>query len=655
MRSLYTFWMVIAITLTAGVHGLLADSTKPDVNDAKRIKCGDIPSPSPGNRCNVTPGATNRTALALRGVVLTIDTIFEGGEVLIDDSGIIRYVGCSSERPAALNSLASASTRVDCAEGVISPGLINLHDHLDFNHNGPAPASATRYNHRNDWRPTQTATSNPTQLRQTWNEMRHVMTGTTSMASSSGILGFARNLDLGSVFAFVDLLWNVGGFPIIGGIPTQPIETPTVILSDTFPLEENSDFTQNAGDCSLFPDYPSLAGLKGPSDVFLPHAAEGINAAALNELACLTSTANNGVDINDGDNGFIHGMAINAEIAKKLADQGSSLIWSPRSNASYYGNTAPVRMLKNQGVLIALGTDWNVSGSATMPRELTCAAEWNEKYLDHAFTDRELWLMATYNAALTLNDMDKSNAGEQVAARIGSLSPGLYGDISVFDGTGYENPYRAIIDANAERTLLVLRRISLPFSQFPLNILPYAGSIALYGDANILSGLPDTLHEVVAPGFGVNKNLLCETINVCGVQKKICPLRESWWFGVAGVGSPVTYQFHLAPANAGSYELFSCGTPTDEPVCTPSRPGEYAGTSVTTGPFKDSDGDGIFDPQDNCKKVFNPIRPMDGGVQADVDGDGKGDACDKCPLDFGTSCTAVDPYTGEIMNIDDAE
>ena len=66
-------------------------------------------------------------------------------------------------------------------------------------------------------------------------------------------------------------------------------------------------------------------------------------------------------------------------------------------------------------------------------------------------------------------------------------------------------------------------------------------------------------------------------------------------------------------------------------------------------------GGNIVDNRDNCRKVFNPVRPMDGGVQADSDGDGKGDACDKCPLDVGPECTAIDPYTGETVYITDGD
>src|SRR5262249_14450747 len=50
---------------------------------------------------------------------------------------------------------------------------------------------------------------------------------------------------------------------------------------------------------------------------------------------------------------------------------------------------------------------------------------------------------------------------------------------------------------------------------------------------------------------------------------------------------------------------------------------------------------GIPNAQDNCSTVFNPIRPVDAGKQADADGDGIGDACDPCPLDAGAMSCAL--------------
>ena len=49
---------------------------------------------------------------------------------------------------------------------------------------------------------------------------------------------------------------------------------------------------------------------------------------------------------------------------------GTRLIWSPRSNISLYGVTAGVQIFHRLGGVIALGTDWSYSGSATVPREL---------------------------------------------------------------------------------------------------------------------------------------------------------------------------------------------------------------------------------------------------------------------------------------------
>ena len=54
--------------------------------------------------------------------------------------------------------------------------------------------------------------------------------------------------------------------------------------------------------------------------------------------------------------------------------KGISLIWSPRSNVALYGDTAPVTLYDRMGVNIGLGTDWLISGSMNMLRELACAA-----------------------------------------------------------------------------------------------------------------------------------------------------------------------------------------------------------------------------------------------------------------------------------------
>jgi len=589
----------------AGNSENIGSRKKLKAKGVKVVFCEELPVPVTGQVCETVTGGN---ALQIKGNVLGIEKVFQGGEVLIDETGLIRYVGCSADRPADLDAVASEATKIECADGVISPGLINPHDHLYYNHNFPFPETGERYNHRNDWRPNSYAPSDYEQAKVTWSELRQVMTGTTSIIGSGSELGVLRNLDppWWSFPYYDDMLWDVF------------TEAPAEIVSDTFPLENGGDYIQNEGSCS---DYPYLGRQKDEyTNVYVPHVAEGINEAAHNEFLCLSSTDNGGVDLVDGNFAMIHGIALNAFDGYTLAADNASVIWSPRSNISLYGNTAPVSMLKNQGVLISLSTDWTPSGSMNIGRELICADQLNKDYFDEVFTDRELWLMVTSNPAKALHVDD----------RIGSLKAGLFGDIAIYDGRDAENPYRAIIEADARSTILVMRRSSLPFSL--MDGPKYIGSVALYGDAELLQSLPPTLHDVYAPYFGVTAPL-CEPVDVCGVEKYACPLRETWWAQLADPSLNYFSFSDLATANTDSYPLYYCEAPPDEPTCVPSRPGEYDGSLVLQGPNKDRDGDGIIDSKDNCPRIFNPIRPMDDGIQADSDGDGRGDACDKHPLD----------------------
>lgn len=573
--------------------------------------------------CKVTQGSG---VLRIAGTVLTPDAIYRDGEVLLDETGLIEFVGCPEARPVATEEVVSSATHVVCPQGVVSPGIINTHEHLFFSHNPPVPDNGVRYDHRNEWRPLISAPQRTDPLQVMWSELRHVMTGVTSIAGAGSTslpgvgasLGFLRNLDVANLPLADDNLWSL------------PDESPVVIVGDTFPLEAPGDYVQVTGDCSGFPQFPVLGRAAfEQADVYLPHAAEGTNAAARNEFRCLTSSDRGGDNALRGATGFINGIALQAEDGARLAESGGALIWTPRSNIALYGDTAPVTMLDRQGVLLALGTDWAATGSATMPRELFCAASFNDEYLGRYFTDQHLWRMVTVDAARVL----------QVDDRLGSLSPGMFGDIAVFDGRDYENPYRAIFEAQASDIALVLRRAFDPVGsrQAPFT---YFGSPPLYGDAALVAQLGSGLHRQAADELGFGGSL-CETLDVCGVEKHVCIGAETYWqglvanglpFSVAGPRRPVSLA-ELTAANTASAALFSCGSVENEPTCVPMRPGEYSGAIGEQGDGRDSDGDGVLDDSDNCSTVFNPPRVMDNGLQADADGDGRGDRCDPCPLD----------------------
>ncbi len=576
-----------------------------------------------GAVCEVIEGSAD---LRIAGTILTPDAIYRDGEVLLDDTGLIRFAGCPERRPGDLALDVPSASEVRCPEGIVSPGLVNTHEHLFFSHNPPVPDTGERYSHRNEWRPFIDAPQRTDSLQVLWSELRHVMTGVTSTAGGGSTgppgvgasLGFLRNLDVANLPLADDHLWDLD------------TEEPVVIVGDTFPLESPGDYVQVTGDCSEFPQFPNLGRAAfGAVDVYLPHAAEGTNAAARNEFRCLTSGERNGDDALVGPTGIINGIALNAQDGARLAAADAALIWTPRSNIALYGDTAPVTMLDRQGVLLALGTDWAPTGSSTMPRELTCAAQFNDRYLDGHFSDYALWRMVTVDAARTL----------RVDDRIGALAAGFFGDIAVFDGRGYTNPYRAIFEADASRVALVLRRAFDPAGR-TFSPGTYFGSPPLFGDAALVDGLGVGLHSSVAATVGFT-GTLCESLTVCGVAKRVCLGAETYWQELVGVLFPASLAGPRRPvsldelrqANSDSTALFSCGAPAVEPTCTPMRPGEYDGSIGETGGVRDSDGDGVRDADDNCRRVFNPPRVMDEGLQADADGDGRGDRCDPCPLD----------------------
>lgn len=531
--------------------------------EPERIVCEERPALT-GATCAVTPGG-DRTLIT--GDVLTDTAIYVGGEVLVGSSGQIECVGCD----CPFTDLEPAPTLLDCPGAAVSAGLINGHDHITYTYDAPGDWGDERFEHRHDWREGVrghndirygSQTSDPDLIG--WGELRQVMLGTTSLIGSGGADGWLRNLDRAVAQH--------------EGLNQDPVDY------STFPLGDLAG-TLRTADCS-YPEIESTSVLD--VDCYLPHISEGIDLEAQNEFLCLTSTDRGGVDLVEDNTAIVHAIGLDAIDAVEVATNGASVIWSPRSNISLYGNTAQVTLLNIVGVNIGIGTDWTPSGSVGMPRELACAAYLNDVHYGGYFSDFELWRMATIGNAIALAVDDAT----------GALRPGLAGDIAIFDVREAANPYRGIFEATADDVALVLR-----------------GGDALYGDTDLVEAL-DTTDGCASIG------------DVCGIPKGACVERE--------VGQ--TFEA-LAAANATSYGLFFCDTPAGEPTCMPIRPGEYTGVTDTDG-----DGDGIADEVDNCVAIFNPIRPMDGGIQSDLDADGEGDVCDPCPLEAdSTTCAPADP------------
>ena len=554
------------------------------------------PVVGPKGSCTVTRPGTAGTLLA--GRVLLPDAPVDG-EVLIDGAGTIQCAAksCKATPPyadaAAYQAVYAAATEVTCKDSVISPGLINPHDHISFANTPPLPHGTERFEHRHDWRKginghkklTTAGTAGANSIIAA--ELRFLLSGTTTTAGAGGKDGLIRDVDSAP--------------SMLEGVKMKLVD------SETFPLKDSTPpnpFPSASSTCSVYAPGRRTAASIANFDGFLPHIAEGVDDAAHLEFLCQSDDATPTFQLLAKQTAIIHGIGVDAPDIAKLHPAQTALIWSPRSNIDLYGNTASVVLYDNLGVQIALGTDWLPSGSMNMSRELKCADDLNTTYFGKHFTDRQLWQMVTQNAAFSI--------GAQNA--LGALKAGYAGDVSVFS-TGPGKEYRAVIASTPEDVLLVLR-----------------GGKVLYGDGELLA----------QKGLGADT---CEDLDVCGVKKKVCAKQDLGTVSLAD----------LKIEADKIYPLFFCRgmVPTNEPSCAPYRgPTANAANAsqyISGITAKDKDGDGVEDAVDNCPTIFNPIRPMDGDKQIDSDGDLIGDACDKCPLAAGETCT---PPSGDDLDDD---
>ena len=450
---------------------------------------------------------------------------------------------------------AGNATRIDCPGAPISPGLINAHDHIGWMGDAPyVPADANlRYDHRHAWREGDSALHKP----------KIKTKGNATVAQKIWgelrfVLGGATSTNASGVSK--GLLRNLDRASGLEGLQIDPVQY------ETFPLGDSNGVRHSSG-CS-YPHIVAEATVTG-YHAYTPHVAEGITDAARNELLCLDGTNVGGIDILGPNVAIIHGIGISTADIDKIAAAGAKLIWSPRSNISLYGDTALVTYYAARGVPIALGTDWMPSGSMSLQRELRCASFLNDTYYDKFFTARDLWAMVTTNAALALG----------VADKLGSIAVAHTGDITIYApwrGKKFEDPYRAVVEARPSDVALVLR-----------------GGKPLAGAANLVNALEAG----------------CDTLDVCGQSKRVCLKRE------------VNKTLTQLQQDVGSsiYGLFYCDTPPHEPSCLPARGSQEVVNHSTTYSGvvtpEDRDGDGIPNSQDNQRHIFNPIRPVDNGVQ----------------------------------------
>lgn len=374
-----------------------------------------------GNRPRIDPLEGPKQALA--GRVVTMNAAFDvidDGVVYVDKGAIIAVQARAMPAPAGFDAVAIVET-----DGTISPGLIELHNHISYNAL-PLWQVPKKYTNRDQWSGIAEYRKRVSGPMRVIGEMPELLPALVRYVECKCLLGGVTTSQ------GIALASNAGVRRFYRGIVRNVEQTDDADL----PEASTRIADVEANDAALF-----LARLKR-SNCFLLHLSEGTDASALKHFLAL--------QVGNGDWAItkqlagIHCAALRAEDFAVMAEHEGAMIWSPLSNLLLYGDTARVAAAKAAGVRIGIGSDWSPSGSKNLLGELKAARAFSAMNAD-VFSDRELITLATMSAARILG-------WDSV---LGSLEAGKRADLIVLDSRAAD-PYAALIDASERDMTLAM-------------------------------------------------------------------------------------------------------------------------------------------------------------------------------------------------------
>jgi len=363
----------------------------------------------PKHRAKALPPAP----FGLRGAVITPMGSMSDGYVTVNE-GVID--GVSRKKPAGVDIVDT--------KGVIVPGLLDLHNHPDFNIFAPWEPPKV-YANRYRWRDSDTyhelvrdpqnklIDALPPHTQTRYAEVRALIAGVTGIqgasgASTSKVEPLVRNLDL----------WTLGQHKA-----RSMIDLPT---------ESSRDFDRLQAILQAIKDDEVTA--------FYLHLCEGQrgNEALDNEFRRFIK-----LKVATPATVVIHGTSLSETDLHDIADAGCKLVWSPQSNLRLYKQTTLAGEAIAAGMPVALGADWMPSGSLSLLAEMKVAR--NELARQgHPITARNLVAMVTSVAASIAGFGDK----------LGALAKGRVADLVVFE-RHHEDPYENVCRADPSWVELV--------------------------------------------------------------------------------------------------------------------------------------------------------------------------------------------------------
>jgi cytosine/adenosine deaminase-related metal-dependent hydrolase len=251
---------------------------------------------------------------------------------------------------------------LDLTGFLILPGLINAHDHLEFNlfpslgHGAyPNAKSWAEDIYRPDASPVKEHLALSKRTRLAWGGLKNLLSGVTTVSHHN---------------------------------PFEP-----TVFDASFPVNVVERFGW-AHSLDFSPDLVERFRTTPEEWPFILHAAEGVDEHARSEISRLDA-----LGVLSERTVLVHAIGLDQPDLHLLRQRHSSLVWCPSSNVSTYGHTVAADVLRS-GLRVALGTDSALTAHVDLIDEIAIAER------THELSWQELFEMVTRRSACVLRLTD---------------------------------------------------------------------------------------------------------------------------------------------------------------------------------------------------------------------------------------------------------